>query len=169
MIKVEGLTKSFGRQKVLRELSLEVPTGSITVIIGRSGGGKSVFLKHLIGLLRPDAGRVLVDGVDITHMTGRALDGIRRRYGVVFQGGALFDSMSCAENVAFPLREKLRMPGAEIVKRVEAALGQVGLEGVGAKFPAEISGGKRKRVAIARALVTEPEIIFFDEPTTGLD
>src|SRR3989475_5708355 len=169
MIKVEALTKSFGRQQVLRALSLEVPTGSITVIIGRSGGGKSVFLKHLIGLLRPDAGRVLVDGVEITQLTGRALDGIRRRYGVVFQGGALFDSMSCADNVAFPLREKFRMPTAEIAKRVEASLAQVGLEGVGAKFPAEISGGMRKRVAIARALVTEPEIVFFDEPTTGLD
>jgi phospholipid/cholesterol/gamma-HCH transport system ATP-binding protein len=169
MIRVEGLRKSFGRQAVLRDLDLEVATGSITVIIGRSGGGKSVFLKHLIGLVRPDAGRVLVDGVEITHLTGRALDAIRRRYGVVFQGGALFDSMSCADNVAFPLREKLRMPAAEIAKRVEASLGQVGLEGVGAKFPAEISGGMRKRVAIARALVTEPEIVFFDEPTTGLD
>jgi len=169
LIRVEGLRKSFGRQAVLRDLDLEVATGSITVIIGRSGGGKSVFLKHLIGLVRPDAGRVLVDGVEITHLTGRALDAIRRRYGVVFQGGALFDSMSCADNVAFPLREKLRMPADEIAKRVEASLGQVGLEGVGAKFPAEISGGMRKRVAIARALVTEPEIIFFDEPTTGLD
>ncbi|PYM97921.1 MAG: ABC transporter ATP-binding protein [Candidatus Rokuibacteriota bacterium] len=169
MIKVEGLRKSFGRQAVLRDLDLEVATGSITVIIGRSGGGKSVFLKHLIGLVRPDAGRVLVDGVEITHLTGRALDGIRRRYGVVFQGGALFDSMSCAENVAFPLREKLRIPADEIAKRVDAALAQVGLEGVGAKLPAEISGGMRKRVAIARALVTEPEIVFFDEPTTGLD
>jgi len=169
MIRVEGLRKSFGRQAVLRDLDLEVATGSITVIIGRSGGGKSVFLKHLIGLVRPDAGRVLVDGVEITHLTGRALDGIRRRYGVVFQGGALFDSMSCAENVAFPLREKLRIPAAEIAKRVDAALAQVGLEGVGAKLPAEISGGMRKRVAIARALVTEPEIVFFDEPTTGLD
>jgi len=169
MVKVEGLRKSFGRQPVLRDLDLEVATGSITVIIGRSGGGKSVFLKHLIGLLRPDAGRVLVDGVEITQLTGRALDGIRRRYGVVFQGGALFDSMSCADNVAFPLREKFRMPTAEIAKRVEASLAQVGLEGVGAKFPAEISGGMRKRVAIARALVTEPEIVFFDEPTTGLD
>ena len=169
MIRVEGLRKSFGRQAVLRDLDLEVATGSITVIIGRSGGGKSVFLKHLIGLVRPDAGRVLVDGVEITHLTGRALDGIRRRYGVVFQGGALFDSMSCAENVAFPLREKLRIPADEIAKRVDAALAQVGLEGVGAKLPAEISGGMRKRVAIARALVTEPEIVFFDEPTTGLD
>jgi phospholipid/cholesterol/gamma-HCH transport system ATP-binding protein len=169
MIRVEALTKSFGRQQVLRALSLEVPTGSITVIIGRSGGGKSVLLKHLIGLLYPDEGRVLVDGVEITALRGRALDDIRRRYGVVFQGGALFDSMSCNDNVAFPLREKLRLPAAEIAKRVEAALAQVGLEGMGAKFPAEISGGMRKRVAIARALVTEPEIVFFDEPTTGLD
>jgi phospholipid/cholesterol/gamma-HCH transport system ATP-binding protein len=169
MIKVEALTKSFGRQQVLRALSLEVPTGSITVIIGRSGGGKSVLLKHLIGLLYPDEGRVLVDGVEITALRGRALDDIRRRYGVVFQGGALFDSMSCNDNVAFPLREKLRLPAAEIAKRVEAGLAQVGLEGMGAKFPAEISGGMRKRVAIARALVTEPEIVFFDEPTTGLD
>jgi phospholipid/cholesterol/gamma-HCH transport system ATP-binding protein len=169
MIRVEALTKSFGRQKVLRELSLDVPSGSITVIIGRSGGGKSVFLKHLIGLLRPDAGRVLVDGVDVTDLRGRALDDIRRRYGVVFQGGALFDSMSCHENVAFPLRERLRLLPAEIGKRVDAALAQVGLEGIGGKFPAEVSGGMRKRVAIARALVTEPEIVFFDEPTTGLD
>jgi phospholipid/cholesterol/gamma-HCH transport system ATP-binding protein len=169
MIKVEGLTKSFGRQAVLRELSLEVATGTITIVIGRSGGGKSVFLKHLVGLIRPDAGRILVDGVDISRMRGRALDEIRRTYGVVFQGGALFDSMTCYDNVAFPLREKLRTPPEELTKRVEAALGQVGLEGVGAKYPAEISGGMRKRVAIARALVTEPEIVFFDEPTTGLD
>jgi len=169
VIKVEGLTKSFGRQQVLRGLDLEVPTGSITVIIGRSGGGKSVLLKHLIGLLHPDAGRVLVDGAEITGLRGRALDEIRQRYGVVFQGGALFDSMRCAENVAFPLREKLHLPRPEIVRRVEAALHQVGLEGMGAKYPAEVSGGMRKRVAIARALVTEPEIVFFDEPTTGLD
>jgi len=169
MIKVEGLTKSFGRQAVLRELSLEVATGSITIVIGRSGGGKSVFLKHLIGLLRPDAGRITVDGVEITRLHGRALDEVRRSYGVVFQGGALFDSMTCYDNVAFPLREKSRVPREELVKRAEAALAQVGLEGVGAKYPAEISGGMRKRVAIARALVTEPEIIFFDEPTTGLD
>jgi phospholipid/cholesterol/gamma-HCH transport system ATP-binding protein len=169
MIKVEGLTKSFGRQKVLRELSLDVATGTITIVIGRSGGGKSVFLKHLIGLLRPDAGRIMVDGVDISQLRGRDLDAIRRTYGVVFQGGALFDSMSCFDNVAFPLREKVRTPPDELTKRVEAALAQVGLEGVGPKYPAEISGGMRKRVAIARALVTEPEIVFFDEPTTGLD
>jgi phospholipid/cholesterol/gamma-HCH transport system ATP-binding protein len=169
MIKVEGLTKSFGRQKVLRELSLDVATGTITIVIGRSGGGKSVFLKHLIGLLRADAGRIIVDGVDISRLRGRDLDAIRRTYGVVFQGGALFDSMSCFDNVAFPLREKVRTPLDELTKRVEAALAQVGLEGAGPKYPAEISGGMRKRVAIARALVTEPEIVFFDEPTTGLD
>ena len=169
MIKVEGLTKSFGPQKVLRELSLDVATGTITIVIGRSGGGKSVFLKHLIGLFRPDAGRIMVDGVDISRLRGRDLDEIRRTYGVVFQGGALFDSMSCFDNVAFPLREKVRTPPDELAKRVEAALAQVGLEGVGTKYPAEISGGMRKRVAIARALVTEPQIVFFDEPTTGLD
>ena len=169
MIKVVKLTKSFGRQAVLRGLDLEVPTASITVIIGRSGGGKSVLLKHLVGLLHPDSGRVLVDGADITGLRGRSLDEIRRRYGVVFQGGALFDSMTCAGNVAFPLREKLHLPEAEVARRVEAALAQVGLEGMGTKYPAEVSGGMRKRVAIARALVTEPEIVFFDEPTTGLD
>jgi phospholipid/cholesterol/gamma-HCH transport system ATP-binding protein len=128
-----------------------------------------VLLKHLIGLVHPDAGRIVVDGRDISRLRGRALDEVRRRFGVVFQGGALFDSMTCGDNIAFPLREKLRVPRAEVGKRVEAALGQVGLEGVEPKYPAEISGGMRKRVAIARALVTEPEIVFFDEPTTGLD
>jgi len=169
VIQIEALTKSFRGQSVLRGVSLTVPTGAITVIIGRSGGGKSVLLKHVIGLLRPDSGRVMVDGEDVTQLSGEALDRVRRRYGVVFQGGALFDSMTCGENVAFPLREKLRLPRRDVGPRVEAALAQVGLEGVGAKYPAEISGGMRKRVAIARALVTEPEIIFFDEPTTGLD
>ena len=169
MIKVEALRKSFRGQQVLRGVDLEVPTGSITVIIGRSGGGKSVFLKHLIGLLRPDTGRIEVAGVDLSRLSGRPLDEIRKRYGVVFQGGALFDSMTCRENVAFPLREKLRLPVPEIDKRVDTALGRVGLAGIGTKYPEEVSGGMRKRVAIARALVTEPEIVFFDEPTTGLD
>ena len=169
MIKVVGLRRSFGPQEVLRGLDLEVATGEILVVIGRSGGGKSVLLKHLIGLLRPDAGQILVDDVDITHLGRTALDRIRERYGVVFQGGALFDSMSVYDNVAFPLREKTRLRSAEIRQRVEEKLAQVGLEGMGAKNPAEISGGMRKRVAIARALVTEPEVVFFDEPTTGLD
>lgn len=170
MIRVQGLRKRFGVQEVLRGVDLDIATGEIMIVIGRSGGGKSVLLKHLIGLLRPDAGAVLVDGTDITRLRGRALDRVRERYGVVFQGGALFDSMSVFDNVAFPLREKKgRRAASEIQGRVEEKLEQVGLAGMGAKNPAEISGGMRKRVAIARALVTEPEIVFFDEPTTGLD
>ena len=169
MIRVEGLAKSFGANQVLRGVDLEVPKGSITIIIGRSGGGKSVFLKHLIGLVRPDRGRVFIDDLDITRLSGRDLEPVRRRYGVVFQSGALFDSVTCYDNVAFPLRETRRLSSAEVRRRVEAALDQVELTGVGPKYPAEISGGMRKRVAIARALVSEPEIIFFDEPTTGLD
>jgi phospholipid/cholesterol/gamma-HCH transport system ATP-binding protein len=169
VIEIKDLRKSFRGQAVLRGVTFTVPTGAITVIIGRSGGGKSVLLKHIIGLLRPDSGTVSVDGQEISRLRGEALDRVRRRYGVVFQGGALFDSLTCADNVAFPLREKTRRPAREVRARVESALAQVGLEGVGAKYPAEISGGMRKRVAIARALVTEPEIIFFDEPTTGLD
>ena len=169
MIRVQKLYKAFGDQPVLRGLDLDVATAEIMVIIGRSGGGKSVLLKHLIGLLRPDSGAILVDGTDITRLRGSALDEIRRRYGVVFQGGALFDSMSVTDNVAFPLREKTRLSAAEIKSRVEEKLEQVGLTGMGDKNPAEISGGMRKRVAIARALVNEPEVVFFDEPTTGLD
>jgi phospholipid/cholesterol/gamma-HCH transport system ATP-binding protein len=169
MIKVSGLRKSFNGQPVLNGIDLEVPDGSITIIIGRSGGGKSVFLKHLLGLMRPDDGSIEVGGVDLTRLRGRALDEVRKRYGVVFQGGALFDSMTCRDNVAFPLREKFRLTRANITKRVDRALAQVELEGIGDKYPEEVSGGMRKRVAIARSLVTEPEIVFFDEPTTGLD
>jgi phospholipid/cholesterol/gamma-HCH transport system ATP-binding protein len=169
VIKVERLWKSFHGTPVLRGVDLEVPDGTITVIIGRSGGGKSVFLKHLIGLLRPDSGRVLVDGVDVGALRGRALDEVRKRYGVVFQGGALFDSMTCRENVTFPLREKTRLSRPDIAKQVDTALERVGLAGIGDKYPEEVSGGMRKRVAFARALVTQPEIVFFDEPTTGLD
>jgi phospholipid/cholesterol/gamma-HCH transport system ATP-binding protein len=169
VIRVKGLRKSFHGQPVLRGIDLDVPDGSITIIIGRSGGGKSVFLKHLLGLLRPDGGRIEVDGVDLTRLRGGALDDVRKRYGVVFQGGALFDSMTCRDNVAFPLREKLRLSRADVGNRVNAALESVGLAGIGDKYPEEVSGGMRKRVAIARALVTEPEIVFFDEPTTGLD
>ena len=169
MIRVQGLSKRFGVQPVLRGLDLDIATGEIMVVIGRSGGGKSVLLKHMIGLLRPDAGTVVVDGVDITRLRGRDLDRVRDRYGVVFQGGALFDSMSVYDNVAFPLREKSLLAAAAARERVEEKLAQVGLTGMEAENPAEISGGMRKRVAIARALVTEPEIVFFDEPTTGLD
>lgn len=169
MIRVEGLHRAFGPQPVLRGVDLEIAAGEVMVIIGRSGGGKSVLLKHLIGLLRPDRGRVMVGGEDVTTLRGAALDRVRARYGVVFQGGALFDSMTVYDNIAFPVREKTRLPAAEVRARVEEKLAQVGLAGMGHKYPEEISGGMRKRVAIARALVTEPEIVFFDEPTTGLD
>ena len=169
MIRVENLRKSFGGQPVLKGVNLEVNRGEIMIVIGQSGGGKTVLLKHLLGLLRADAGRIVVAGVDITELRGEALDAVRRRYGVVFQGGALFDSMSVFDNVAFPLRERTALGRAEIAQRANAKLEQVGLGGMGEKNPAEISGGMRKRVAIARALVTEPEIVFFDEPTTGLD
>ncbi len=169
MIRVESLHKAFGDQRVLRGLTLEVQSGEIMIVIGRSGGGKSVFLKHLLGLLRPDSGRIWVDSVELTQLRGRALDRVRERYGVVFQGGALFDSMTVFDNVAFPLREKTALSAQEIAARTEEKLGQVGLSGMGHKYPAEISGGMKKRVAIARALVIEPEIVFFDEPTTGLD
>ena len=169
MIRVQGLHKRFGLQEVLRGLDLDIATGEIMIVIGHSGGGKSVLLKHLVGLLRPDAGRIFVDRTEITRLGRSALDRIRERYGVVFQGGALFDSMSVFDNVAFPLWEKVRIPATEVRQRVEEKLAQVGLQGMGHKNPAEISGGMRKRVAIARALVTEPEVVFFDEPTTGLD
>jgi len=169
VIRVENLRKSFGGQPVLKGVNLEVNRGEIMIIIGQSGGGKTVLLKHLLGLLRADAGRIVVAGADVTELRGEALDAVRRRYGVVFQGGALFDSMSVFDNVAFPLRERTALGRAEIAQRANAKLEQVGLAGMGEKNPAEVSGGMRKRVAIARALVTEPEIVFFDEPTTGLD
>ena len=169
MIRIQNLHKRFGRQAVLRGLSLDVASGEIMVVIGRSGGGKSVLHKHLIGLLHPNSGAIFVDGVDISRLGHSALDRIRERYGVVFQGGALFDSMSVFDNVAFPLREKTQLGTAEIANRVAEKLEQVGLSGMGAKNPAEISGGMRKRVAIARALINEPQVVFFDEPTTGLD
>jgi phospholipid/cholesterol/gamma-HCH transport system ATP-binding protein len=169
MIQLVGVHKSFGAQQVLRGVSLTIPQGQIAAIIGRSGGGKSVLLKHLIGLLRPDAGQVLVDGTDIGRLRGKALDTVREKFGVLFQGGALFDSMTVFDNVAFPLREKTRLTEPEIAERVAQRLDAVGLADMGHKFPAELSGGMRKRAALARALVQDPEIILFDEPTTGLD
>jgi phospholipid/cholesterol/gamma-HCH transport system ATP-binding protein len=168
-IRVEGLRKRFGSQEVLRGIDLEIAPAELMVIIGRSGGGKSVLLRHLLGLVRPDAGRVIIDGQDIASLHGQALDPIRERFGVVFQGGALFDSLTVLENVLFPIRERRRFPDADLLPRAQAALVQVGLGEMGHKYPAEVSGGMRKRVAIARALVTEPQVVFLDEPTTGLD
>jgi len=169
LIQIIDLHKSFDGQKVLNGVNLEISKGDILVLIGRSGTGKSVFLKHLIGLIRPDKGKVLVDGLDVAKLWGRSLDRLRDKFGVLFQGGALFDSLTVFENVAFPLREKTKLKEAIIRQKVEKRLEQVGLSHMGHKYPAELSGGMRKRAALARALIIDPEILLFDEPTTGLD
>jgi phospholipid/cholesterol/gamma-HCH transport system ATP-binding protein len=169
MIEVRQLKKSFGSQLILGGVDLRIDSGESAVIIGRSGGGKSVLLKHLIGLLRPDSGEVLVDGDAITHMNERQLLRVRRKFGMVFQGAALFDSMTVAENVAFGLRRHEHLTEGDVAKRVAAALEMVDLPGTERKKPAELSGGMRKRVGLARAIIYEPRIVLYDEPTTGLD
>ena len=169
MIKLLNVEKTFGSQVVLDRLNLEIPHGKITAVIGPSGEGKSVLLKHMIGLLRPDRGEVIVDGENITGMGRERLNRVRGKFGMLFQNAALFDSMTVFENVAFPLEEKTRLSRTEIVDRVHEALEHVGLKGVDGKFPDELSGGMKKRVGLARALLLNPSIILFDEPTTGLD
>jgi phospholipid/cholesterol/gamma-HCH transport system ATP-binding protein len=169
MIELVRLTKSFGKQLVLNDLNLKIPAGKITAVIGPSGEGKSVLLKHMIGLMKPDSGKVLVDGEDMTWMGRRQLNRVRERFGMLFQGVALFDSMTVFENVAFPLEEKTRMSRGEIRERVHEALEHVGLRDVDEKYPDQLSGGMKKRVGLARALLLKPDIILFDEPTTGLD
>jgi len=169
MIKVEDIYKSFNGFEVLRGVSLQVGKGEIVALIGKSGYGKSVLMKHVAGLMKPDRGRVSVDGHDIARLNAKELGRLRSRFGFLFQGGALFDSLTVFDNVAFPLREKTKLKEKEIKDRVLSELDQVGLSGSENKFPAEISGGMIKRAALARALVREPEIMFFDEPTTGLD
>jgi phospholipid/cholesterol/gamma-HCH transport system ATP-binding protein len=169
MIKLVNVEKAFGKQRVLRGATLEIPKGKLTTIIGRSGEGKSVLLKHMIGLLQPDRGEVWVNDVAISRLRGKALNDVRKQFAMLFQGAALFDSLTVFDNVAFPLREKLRLPEPEVKSRVDEKLERVGLAGMGHKFPAELSGGMKKRAGLARALVMEPEIILFDEPTTGLD
>jgi phospholipid/cholesterol/gamma-HCH transport system ATP-binding protein len=169
MLKLVGVTKTLGGQGVLRGVDLDIPKGKLTTIIGRSGSGKSVLLKHLIGLMQPDSGEVWVDGVEISRLHGRSLNEVRKQFAMLFQGAALFDSLTVSDNVAFPLREKSRMRETDVATRVEEVLEQVGLAGMGHKFPAELSGGMRKRAGLARALVMRPEIMLFDEPTTGLD
>lgn len=169
MIRVVDLHKTFGHQHVLKGVNLELEAGKITTIIGGSGSGKTVLLKHLNALLLPDRGGVFVDDQDITKLNQSALNEVRRKFGVLFQGAALLDSMTVYDNVAFPLREKTRLKEPEIEKKVRDSLAQVGLDGMGYKFPAEVSGGMKKRAGLARALVTQPEIMLFDEPTTGLD
>ncbi|WP_297213892.1 MULTISPECIES: ABC transporter ATP-binding protein [Thermodesulfovibrio] len=169
MIEIIELYKSFGTQEVLKGVNLKINDNEVTAIIGRSGGGKSVLLKHIVGLLKPDRGKILVKGEDITKLKGNRLDEIRSDIGVVFQGGALFDSMTVYDNVAFPLREKTKLDRKTIHEAVLTALNDVGLLGMEYKYPAELSGGMKKRVALARALIAKPKIILFDEPTTGLD
>lgn len=169
MIRVEDLYKSFNGLEVLRGVSLEIERGEILALIGMSGYGKSVLLKHIAGLMKPDRGRVLVDGEDMCCLKGRELERLRSRFGFLFQGGALFDSLTIFENVAFPLKEKTTLSDREIREKVLSKLEQVGLSGSEHKYPAEISGGMVKRAALARALARDPEIMLFDEPTTGLD
>lgn len=169
MIEIKGLSKSFNHKKVLDNVNLTIERGKITVIIGRSGEGKSVLIKHLIGLLKPDSGKILIDGREITAMKGRELNKVRRRFGILFQGGALFDSMTVGENVAFPLREQTDLPKNKIRQIVKKKLERVGLRGIEDMMPSELSGGMKKRVGLARAIVMDPEIVIFDEPTTGLD
>jgi len=169
VIELVDIHKSFGKQHVLDGVNLQVVRGKTTVIIGRSGGGKSVVLKHMIGLLKPDSGQVLVDGTDITRTNDKELNEVRKKFGMLFQEAALFDSMNVAENVAFPLREHTKKKDHEIMEIVRENLHSVGLPDVEYKMPSELSGGMRKRVGLARALAMRPEIILFDEPTTGLD
>jgi phospholipid/cholesterol/gamma-HCH transport system ATP-binding protein len=164
-----GVDKVMDGKKVLDNIDLDIPRSRITAIIGLSGAGKSVMLKHMIGLLKPDRGQVLLDGVDLCTLSREELYKTRGRFGMLFQSGALFDSLDVFENVAFPLREKTKLGEEQIRERVQVFLRKVGLEGAGGKFPDELSGGMIRRVALARAMVMDPEIILFDEPTTGLD
>lgn len=169
MIEVLKLSKSFSGRPVLREVDLTVEEGKTLVVIGRSGCGKSVVLKHLIGLLKPDSGQVLVDGDDIVGYPERKLTAVRRKIGMLFQSAALFDSMSVEANLAFPLREQGMKDEKEIDARVAEALDMVELAGEQLKMPADLSGGMRKRVGLARTIVGRPRCVLYDEPTTGLD
>jgi phospholipid/cholesterol/gamma-HCH transport system ATP-binding protein len=169
MIKIDDLHKLFDGKEILRGVSLGVEEGKVVALIGGSGSGKSVLLKHVVGLMKPDRGRVIIDGMDVNALRVRDLMRLRDRLGFLFQGGALFDSMTVFENVAFPLKEKTKLDNELISERVLNELEHVGLSGSEHKYPSQISGGMVKRAALARALVMDPEIMLFDEPTTGLD
>jgi phospholipid/cholesterol/gamma-HCH transport system ATP-binding protein len=169
MIEVRDLKKSFGSHEILDGVSFRIDKGESVVIIGRSGGGKSVLLKHLIGLLQPDGGQVLIEGENIVWMNERELLRVRRKFGMLFQGAALFDSMTVAENVAFAFRRERALPEKEIALKVAEVLETVDLPGTEDKKPSELSGGMRKRVGLARAIIYQPQIVLYDEPTTGLD
>jgi phospholipid/cholesterol/gamma-HCH transport system ATP-binding protein len=169
MIEIKSLVKTLNEKRVLNSLSLDIQSGQTLVIIGRSGCGKSVLLKHIIGILKPDSGRLLIDNQDITQLKESELNRIRLKIGMVFQGGALFDSMTVGENVGFGLLENERVERKELLERIEESLCMVGLGGIQNLYPAELSGGMKKRVALARAICTRPEIVLYDEPTTGVD
>jgi len=169
MIKIENLQKSFDGHEVLKGVSFEVGKGEVFALVGGSGGGKSVLLKHVAGLMKPDRGSVTVDGIEIGAAGQEALRAFRERLGFLFQGGALFDSLNVFDNVAFPLKEKSKLSRSVIRKKVMVELENVGLSGSEGRYPSQISGGMVKRAALARALVEDPEIMLFDEPTTGLD
>jgi phospholipid/cholesterol/gamma-HCH transport system ATP-binding protein len=169
IIQLKNLHKRFDRLIVLDGVTLDVQRGTTLVVIGASGTGKSVLLKHMVGLLRPDRGEVWFDGHRIDTMSEGHLQSIRQKFGYLFQMSALFDSLTVAENIAFPLVEHTKMPREEIDAKVKQKLGMVGLPGIGRKMPAELSGGQRKRVALARAIALDPAVILYDEPTTGLD
>jgi len=169
MIEFVDVMKSFDGHVVLDHLSIQIPLKKITVILGPSGEGKSVMLKHILGLLLPDSGRVIVKGTDLSTLDPRGLNEFRKNFGMLFQSAALFDSMTVFENVAFPLKEHTKLSSREIAEKVEERLQLVGLSGAEQKMPSQLSGGMRKRVGLARAIALEPEIILYDEPTTGLD
>jgi phospholipid/cholesterol/gamma-HCH transport system ATP-binding protein len=169
MIRLVDVHKSYQGQQVLDGIDLQCRAGEITVLLGRSGSGKSVTLKHIIGLVKPDSGQVLIEGQDITQMDSFQLNTMRQKFGMLFQDGALFDSMTVGENVGFPLKESRKFTRREVIEKVKESLAEVGLHGIEHKMPAELSGGMRKRVALARAIVLSPSILLYDEPTTGLD
>jgi len=169
ILRLRGVTKTFDREKVLDGLDLDIARGETLVVIGRSGCGKSVLLKHLTALIRPEAGEILFEGEDITRFDRKKIFQMRMHFGMLFQSSALFDSMSVGENVAFPLRKHTTMEGGEVARIVTEKLKLVGLTDVYDKFPAEMSGGMKKRVGLARAVVMNPQVVLYDEPTTGLD
>ena len=169
LIEIKKLRKAFAGREVLRGVDIDIPQGGITAIIGKSGEGKSVLLKNIVGLLTPDSGQVLFRGQSLREFKSSRNSGQGLRLSYMFQGMALFDSLTVFENVALPLSEKTRLPKSEIAAKVRAIMDELELFDVGAKYPSQISGGMQKRVALARALVTQPEIVLFDEPTTGLD